>query len=73
MEVSDRQFVMKKRLGNSDRTKMHKSLCVNDLHSAGKMDKQALKPRISNIWCDNGAIKMTFYRTAPIGEKVCLM
>jgi hypothetical protein len=52
---------------------MHKSLYVNDLYSAGKMDKQALKPRISNIWCDNGAIKMTFYRTAPIGEKVCLM
>ena len=69
MEVSDRQFVTKKRLGNPDRTKMHKSLCVNDLHSTGKMDKQALKPRISNIWCDNGAIKKTFYRTALLGKK----
>ncbi len=47
---------------------MHKSLYVNDLHSAGKMDMQALKPRISNIWCDNGAIKKTFYRTALLGK-----
>jgi hypothetical protein len=48
---------------------MHKSLCVNDLHSAGKMDKQALKSRIFNIWCDNATIKMTFYRTALLGKK----
>jgi len=48
---------------------MHKSLYINDLYSVGKMDKQALKPRISNIWCDNGAIKKTFYRTALLGKK----
>ena len=43
---------------------MHNSLCVNDLHSTGKMDKQALKPRISNDLvrqrCDEIAQKMAY-------------